>query len=324
MGFIDPDNIDVDMNDEEDDSSSINDDQMKPASTMYAISAMKQKSPIELVKNFMRKIATKAVDDRLAMAGVLASMGSSSNNDPDNNIRPVAAARSRAGDVGGQVAAAAQASDHQDDEQDDEGSASNDPDVRDLLGDFIDNEGVGDDDIVAESNVDDYTEYGLVKSTINYDDDSAFEDDEVPQDMNYFRDKNGRPGRALMDGGPQRPSTDGMTKASADHAIDLWRKARKKWTDALAAQKNKRRRSMPFLGEESESDDGIEYTGESIPTLRQMRDVEANPLRVGHNFKYKETCLIRIAEEANLYGVEVATTKSCDKRINFVGSREEG
>jgi len=150
---------------------------------------------------------------------------------------------------------------------------------------------VGDDDIVTEPNVDDYTEYGLVKSTINYDDDSAFEDDEVPQDMNYFRDKNGRPGRALMDGGPQRPSTEGMTKASADHTIRQWRKARKKWTDALAAQKNKRRRSMPVLGEESDSDDGIEYTGESIPTLRQMRDVETKPLCVGHNFKYKETCL---------------------------------
>jgi hypothetical protein len=217
--------------------------------------------------------------------------------------------------------------DHHDDEQDDDdddndptykkpGDQDDNEDDEDLLGDFIDNEGVGDDDIITERNVDDYTEYGLVKkSTINYDDDSAFEDDEVPQDMNYFRDKNGRPGRALMDGGPQRPSTEGMTKASADHAIALWRKVRKKWTDALAAQKNKQRRSMPVLGEESDSDDGIEYTGESIPTLRQMRDVETKPLCVGHNFKYKETCLIRIAEEANLHHVEIANTKSCDKRL---------
>ena len=350
MGYIDPDNVDDDLIDE--DESALLATQKSQASTVYAISAMKQKSPIELAKKYMRKIATQAatqaVNDRLAMAGVLASMGSSSDQD---NL--VAAAQSRAGDVGGQVAAAAQASvnhddeqedndeddnmdddmtnAHHDDEQDDDdddndptykpGDQDNDDDDEDLLGDFIDNEGVGDDDIVTERNVDDYTEYGLVKSTINYDDDSAFEDDEVPQDMKYFRDKNGRPGRALMDGGPQRPCTEGMTKASADHAIDQWRKLRKKWTDALAAQKNKRRRSMPVLGEESDSDDGIEYTGESIPTLRQMRDVETKPLCVGHNFKYKETCLIRIAEEANLHHVEIATTKSCDKRINFVGRK---
>ena len=85
MGYIDPDNIDVDVNDNDtglyldDDDSSFNDNQKKPASNTYAISAMEQKSPIELVKKYMKKIAAKAVDDRLAMAGVLASLGSSSN-----------------------------------------------------------------------------------------------------------------------------------------------------------------------------------------------------------------------------------------------------
>ena len=85
MGYIDPDNIDVDVNDNDtglyldDDDSSFNDNQKKPASNTYAISAMKQKSPIELVKKYMKKTAAKAVDDRLAMAGVLASLGSSSN-----------------------------------------------------------------------------------------------------------------------------------------------------------------------------------------------------------------------------------------------------
>ena len=343
MGYIDPDNIDVDVNDNDtglyldDDDSSFNDNQKKPASNTYAISAMEQKSPIELVKKYMKKIAAKAVDDRLAMAGVLASLGSSSNqqessshssrnsasdhndhhqeaNDRDEDsdhdrvdgidivsksLTSISPQRTlpddgdapknvndedgnevdaRAADVGGRgVAAAARALDYKDDQGGGDNDAEapfhkdNDVDggqdnVRDLLGDFLehnvgdyleDYEGVGDDDIVAERNVDDYTECGLVKSTIDYDDDSAFEDDEVPQDMNYYRDTNGRPGRSLIDGGPQRPCTDGMTKASTDHAMKAWRKEHKKWTDALSFQKNKRRRSMPVLGEESDSDDSL-------------------------------------------------------------------
>ena len=168
MGYIDPDNVDDDLIDE--DESALLATQKSQASTVYAISAMKQKSPIELAKKYMRKIATQAatqaVNDRLAMAGVLASMGSSSDQD---NL--VAAAQSRAGDVGGQVAAAAQASvnhddeqedndeddnmdddmtnAHHDDEQDDDdddndptykpGDQDNDDDDEDLLGDFIDN-----------------------------------------------------------------------------------------------------------------------------------------------------------------------------------------
>ena len=42
-------------------------------------------------------------------------------------------------------------------------------------------------------------------------------------------------------------------------------------------------------------------------------------MMVGYNYCSKERVLIRIAEEANLYNLEVATSRSCDKRIYFEG-----
>ena len=50
-----------------------------------------------------------------------------------------------------------------------------------------------------------------------------------------------------------------------------------------------------------------------------MKEVENEPMMVGHNYRNKETVLICIAEEANLYNLEVATSRSCDKRIYFEG-----
>jgi hypothetical protein len=50
-----------------------------------------------------------------------------------------------------------------------------------------------------------------------------------------------------------------------------------------------------------------------------MTAVEAEPMKVGHNYPSKDILLMRIAEEANLHNVEAATIRSCDKRVFFQG-----
>ncbi len=87
-----------------------------------------------------------------------------------------------------------------------------------------------------EKDVDQYNDLGISKSNLNYDDDSDFADEEPLVDMSYYRDANGMRGQNLTRGGPERPDTSGMTKASADAAIKQWRKAHKKYTDGLLAQ----------------------------------------------------------------------------------------
>ncbi len=44
------------------------------------------------------------------------------------------------------------------------------------------------DGFVEETNFDQYNEYGIVKSNINYDKDSNFADEQPPPDMSYFRE----------------------------------------------------------------------------------------------------------------------------------------
>jgi hypothetical protein len=72
--------------------------------------------------------------------------------------------------------------------------------------------------------------------------------------MSYYRDTNDMRGRNLTKGGPERPDTSGMTKASTDAEIKKWRKARKKYADGLLAAKAKMRNS---LEEPDEYDDAV-------------------------------------------------------------------
>jgi hypothetical protein len=66
----------------------------------------------------------------------------------------------------------------------------------------------------------------------------------------------------LTDGGPARPDTSGMTKASAKYELKLWRKARKKYTDSLLSLKAKARKSLERDNDDNNhNDDDIEYLG---------------------------------------------------------------
>jgi hypothetical protein len=123
-------------------------------------------------------------------------------------------------------------------------------------------EGIGEDEYVLEKNVDECNEIGIVKSNIKYDEDSDFRNEKPAFDMSYFRNNNGRRGRSLTDGGPARPDTSGMTKASAKYELKLWRKARKKYTDSLLSLKAKARKSLERDNDDNNhNDDDIEYLG---------------------------------------------------------------
>ena len=52
------------------------------------------------------------------------------------------------------------------------------------------------------------------------------------------------------------------------------------------------------------------YTGVCTRTLREMKDVELNPLRKGDTFPNKEILMLRIVEEANLFAVRIQTRRS--------------
>ncbi len=55
------------------------------------------------------------------------------------------------------------------------------------------------------------------------------------------------------------------------------------------------------------NDDANNFTGCTEATLWHMVDVRSSPLLEGHTFPFKDTLMIRIAEEANLYGVHFKT-----------------
>ena len=71
--------------------------------------------------------------------------------------------------------------------------------------------------------------------------------------------------------------------------------------------------------ENLDDNDVIEYLGVTSQLLRPMSAVEAEPMCVGHNYPSKEVLLLRIAEEANLHNIEVASVRSCNKRVYFDG-----
>jgi len=288
MGFMNPDEIDPDAF--EDDYT-----ELDPVPFESSNTNQKSRSPIAIVKRFLQRSAEEAVQQQLA--GVYASfMGSPHPPDPTNI--PGAAA------TAGAAAAAAATS------TDDNMTGYSD-------GLVIGDEGIiGDDDHVVEKDVERYDEFGIVKVNLKYDDDSDFADDIPPADMSYYRDTKDMRGRKLTKGGPERPDTSGMTKASAEAEIKKWRKARKKYTDGLLAAKAKMRNS---LEEPDDYDDAVVYRGVTTPFLRTMADVEAQPMCVDHNYPSKEVLLVRIAEEANLYNVEVANVRSCNKRVYYDG-----
>ena len=81
----------------------------------------------------------------------------------------------------------------------------------------------GDDDYFS-SPPDQYSEMGLIQSNIDYDDDSAFADEEPEEDMSYDCDDEEKDcrGRKLSEGGTENPMFRYMDPVHAAAVMKIW------------------------------------------------------------------------------------------------------
>ena len=132
-------------------------------------------------------------------------------------------------------------------------------------------------------------------------DSSLLEDDVPSQSFRVPWVRGQGAGRKPNKGRPPCPNTDHMTEKQAEMAI-------KKWQVEWKQKQDKDRRN----GRKEDSDglvidEGNTFTGYTESTLRRMVDVRSSPLLESHTFPFKDILMMRIAEEANLYGVRVKT-----------------
>jgi hypothetical protein len=125
-------------------------------------------------------------------------------------------------------------------------------------------------------------------------------------------------GRKPNAGRPPKPDTKGMSEEDAEAAVTEWEKKWKKINDA-------NRRTAAAAAALQDFDESIDpscevYSGVCTRTLREMRDVEINPLRKGHTFPNKEILMLRIAEEANLFGVRIQSRRSDSFQLQTYGA----
>ena len=146
-------------------------------------------------------------------------------------------------------------------------------------------------------------------------DDAVFQDDEEVEDLSYYKSTTqGKKGRPLCDGGPKKPDTSGLSEVAAEIVLKRWRIERKAYNDKMQRIRRKELRAGGSMGSN--------HTGHLSPQLRNMTTVEREKLMVNDTFPSKEILLIRIAEEANLTGVNISVKRSDDFRFEVVGSKQ--
>jgi hypothetical protein len=149
-----------------------------------------------------------------------------------------------------------------------------------------------------------------------YKDNELFQDDttedNAEEDMAYYRvNTTGRQGHSLATGGPPRPDTSVMTAVEAQDAIKEWRVLRKAHTNKM------QREHRLLFGSNAATED--EYSCVVDARLWLMSDVEVTLLLKGHTFPTKEILLIRIAEEANFCGCQIAIVWSNNYQVHVRG-----
>jgi hypothetical protein len=194
LGFINPDHIARDVVDKDIVDKTGEEDGAGSRTS-------KSCTPIAILRCFIQRSAERADRMENCLAGVYASLMSPSIADPEN-IPPAATAMA-IGNAATTAASIGRESDGADE-------------VREQL-EF----GIGDDKYVFEKNVQQYNKFGVIRSSIDYDEDSAFEDKEPTFDMSYYRETGGRCGRQLSAGGPKQPDVSRMTKDRADIVLKL-------------------------------------------------------------------------------------------------------
>ena len=121
-------------------------------------------------------------------------------------------------------------------------------------------------------------------------------------------------GRKSIKGRPPKPDTTLMSAAEAKDALDRWEKDWKRDRDKL------RRNRQSNDGCSFVDGGSIEYTGCTEGILQPMVTVSDYPLLEGHTFPNKETLLMRVAEEANLFGVWTKIVHSDGLQVDVRGA----
>jgi hypothetical protein len=121
------------------------------------------------------------------------------------------------------------------------------------------------------------------------------------------RDTIGHCKGALLEGGPQEPSYEGMTAGKERAARKEYQNKRKKWRDQTRSERLRAKKMTNF------NDDN--FTGNLSPTLRTMSDVCAAHLERGHLFHDRDQVLLHVSEEANFCGIHYTVKKSDNRQL---------
>ena len=127
--------------------------------------------------------------------------------------------------------------------------------------------------------------------------------------MDTKKKGSGRRRGNLILGGPDQKDTSKMTEDERRE----YRKTRKEYTDRQRFERM-RRDPLDFLPSD-------QFTGDCTPTLRTESEVQAAPLLVEHSFASKDILVLRVAEKANLRGIECSTTRSDILSFKCTGHR---
>ncbi len=125
------------------------------------------------------------------------------------------------------------------------------------------------------------------------------------------RDTIGRRKGALLEGGPQEPSYEGMTAGKERVAREEYQYKRKKWRDQTRSKRLRAKKTTDF--------NDNDYTGNLSPTLRTMSDVCTAHFERGHSFPDWDLVLLCVSKEANFPGFHYTVKKSNNWQLYCTG-----
>jgi hypothetical protein len=169
-----------------------------------------------------------------------------------------------------------------------------------------------DDDAEEESSAEDIADPHNYSKLV---DSTLLEDDEptVSYRVDWVKGKGA--GQKSIKGRPPKPNTTLMLAAEAKDALDPWEKDWKRDRDKLWRNRQSNVDGCSFVDGGS-----LECTGCTEGILQPMVNVSGNPLLEGHTFPDKETLLMRVVEEANLFGVWIKIVRSDGLQVDVRGA----
>jgi hypothetical protein len=144
--------------------------------------------------------------------------------------------------------------------------------------------------------------------------DHLLDDEELDEDAKRIeyansrkRDTIGRCKGALLEGGPQELSYEGMTAGKERVAREEYQYKKKKWRDQTRSKRLCAKKTTDF--------NDNDFTGNLSPTLCTMSDVCAAHLKRGHSFPDQDLVLLHVSEEVNFCGIHYTVKKSDNRQL---------